>query len=245
MQYPKLSGLLAERRAVAKRADIQLTNVTKFVSSGKRIIRGLASTISVDRQNDVVVPTAGSWKLPVPLLWQHSHKDPVGWVRSIEVRSDGLWIEAEFAEGIGRADEIWQMVNARLIDNFSIGFRALKSEPLPGGGLRFTKWELLEISVVVVPANPDAKISRGSVRLTQADPTLPKECVRLVSVPPLPPGSVRLTSGSPPLPQGAVRISQLRKGGVRLTNTSPSRGRRPNGIPGNPGAVRINPRGGK
>lgn len=243
MQYPKLSGWLAERRAVTKRAELRITNLTKFVSSGKRKIRGLASSISVDREGDSVVPGGAQWQaLPIPLLWQHSHRDPVGWVTSIDVRSDGIWIEAEFAEGAGRADEVWNMVDAGLIGHYSIGFRGIKYEPLPSGGRRWTQYELLEISVCVVPMNPDAKISRGSVRLTQADPSLPKGCVRLVSTP-LPPGSVRLST--PPLPQGSVRINQLPRGAVRLTNTSPNRGRRPNGIPGNPGAVRINPRGGK
>lgn len=145
--------------AATKRAEAQLAGIQKFISNGKRTVRGLASSISVDRMGDIVEPRGGSWRLPIPLLWQHSQKDPIGWVRSIEVRKDGLWIEAEIAEGFSRADETWQMVQAGLLDSFSIGFRALKSEPLPGGGLRFTSWELLEVSVVSVPANPDAKIS--------------------------------------------------------------------------------------
>lgn len=231
MQYPKLAGWLAERRAVTKRADLRLTDVTKFVSSGKRKIRGLASSISVDREGDIVVPSGGTWQVPLPLLWQHSHRDPVGWVTSIEVRNNGLWIEAEFAEGAGRADEVWRMVEAELINHYSIGFRGLKYEPLPGGGRRWTQYELLEISCVVVPMNPDAKISRGSVQLTQ-QPSLPK-------------GAVRITSAKePPLPAGCVRISTLPKGAVRVPGLA-SRKRVSNSIPGHPGAVPIKTRGGR
>lgn len=151
------------RRMISKRAKISLTSIEKFVSSGKRKIRGLASSARVDRHGDIVEPDGGLWALPVPLLWGHSHKDPVGWVRSIDLTSKGLWIEAELAQGIERADSVWKMIETGLVDSFSIGFRPLKSEPLPSGGERFTKWELLEISVVVVPSNVDAKISRGAI----------------------------------------------------------------------------------
>jgi phage head maturation protease len=55
-----------------------------------------------------------------------------------------------------------------LVSAYSIGFRPLKTEPLPGGGLRHVLWELLEVSTVAIPANPDCRIQRsatGSVRL--------------------------------------------------------------------------------
>lgn len=148
---------------VQKRMDLALTGVTKFVASGKRRISGLASTDTLDRQGDIVDPRGGTWSLPVPLLFGHDHSVPVGWVRSVEVRGNGLWIEAEFAEGVGRADEIWSMVDKGLISTYSIGF--IPTEPgeiLRGGGRKFTGWELLEISVVVVPANRDARIERST-----------------------------------------------------------------------------------
>lgn len=154
--------LIDHRQQVVKRMDLRLADISKFVSSGKRRVRGLASTNTLDRQGDVVDPRGGEWSLPVPMLWNHRHDSPVGWVRSIEVRANGLWIEAEFAEGVGQADEIWKMVEAGLVGSYSIGFRPIKSEPLRDGGRRFTAWELLEISAVVVPANPDARIQRNA-----------------------------------------------------------------------------------
>lgn len=148
---------------VHKRMDLTLTGVTKFAASGKRRIRGMASTNTSDRQGDIVVPNGGTWALPVALLWNHQHSIPVGWVHDIQVRGSGLWVECEFAEGIGDADRIWAMVDQGLVTSFSIGFRPLKSEPIRGGGQRFLSWELLEISVVAIPANPDAKIQRGAL----------------------------------------------------------------------------------
>lgn len=157
--------LLCVPKTIQKRLDLSLSGVTKLVSAGKRRVRGLASTDSVDRVGDVVDPRGGRWSLPLPLLWNHKHDHPVGWVRSIEVRGNGLWIEAEFASGVGKADEVWAMVEAGLVTSYSIGFRAAKSEPLRTGGSRFTDWELLEVSAVVVPANPDARIQRSAILL--------------------------------------------------------------------------------
>lgn len=155
-----------------KRAEVRFSAVQKFMSNGKRMVRGLASSARPDRVGDVVEPAGGTWNLPVPLLHQHRHDDVIGWVREAQASRDGVGIVAEFAEGIGKADEVWAMVEAGLLDSFSIGFRGLATEPLAGGGLRFTKWELLEVSVVAVPANPDAKIRRaapaGTIKLTGA-----------------------------------------------------------------------------
>jgi HK97 family phage prohead protease len=154
---------------ICKRLDLSLSGITKFVASGQRRLRGFASTDDLDRQGDVVVPSGGRWTLPVSLLWQHMHHMPIGWVRSIEVRGAGLWIEAEVAQGFGQADEAWRMVEANLVTGYSLGFLPIASEPLRGGGRRFTDWELLEVSVATVPANPFAKIQRraGSIPLIE------------------------------------------------------------------------------
>lgn len=165
---------------IRKRLDLSLSAVEKFVSAGKRTVRGFASTDSVDRVGDIVDPKGGKWKTPLPMLWQHKHDVPIGWIRSVAVKGRGLWIEAEFAEGIGQADDIWRMVEAGLVTGFSIGFMGRNWDTLPGGGRKYTDWELYEVSAVVIPANPDASIQRsiGAVRLISA-PNQPG--IRLIS----------------------------------------------------------------
>ena len=182
------SGARATNDRNIKRASLHLTSVTKFLSSGTRTIQGLASTDSIDRQGDLVVQNAGRWELPLPLLWQHKHDQPIGWVRTIEVRKDGLWITAELATGIGKADEAWAMIESRLCESFSIGFQAHEWEPLASGGKRFTAWTLLEISCVTIPANPDAKIRRGGRTDTPVKLLSVRNGVKLKK----PDGSVRL-----------------------------------------------------
>ncbi|WP_407352028.1 HK97 family phage prohead protease [Luteimonas sp. R10] len=190
----KESAVLAELRKLAhrvslletgkrqtKRMPVQMLDVHRFVSNGKRVVRGIATMPGVDRMGDIVDPLGGQWKLPLPLLWQHKHDQPIGWVREATASRAGVRIVAEIAEGIAVADQAWSMIDKGLVDSFSIGFRALDWEPI-STGKRFTKWELHEISVVTIPALPSAKITatkaahggvklidmRGSVRLLPA-----------------------------------------------------------------------------
>jgi phage head maturation protease len=44
------------------------------------------------------------------------------------------------------------------VRNLSVGFRPIKATPIDTGGLRFERQELIELSVVAVPALPGAKI---------------------------------------------------------------------------------------
>ncbi|MCW8125768.1 HK97 family phage prohead protease [Microbulbifer halophilus] len=142
-----------------KRMDLALDHVQKFVSGGRRVVTGIASTKQVDRMGDIVEPKGGHWSLPVPLLWMHRHDEPVGWVREATATDSGVRVRVEIAEGIPRADEVWKMLEAGLVDSFSIGFIGTKSKPIKTGR-RFTEWELIEISVVSIPANPGAKIGK-------------------------------------------------------------------------------------
>jgi hypothetical protein len=64
-----------------------------------------------------------------------------------------------------RADEILRLLKAGILGAVSIGFLPLEWEPIKGGGLRFTRWELLELSVVSVPANPSALVTERSISL--------------------------------------------------------------------------------
>jgi len=158
---------------------VKMQRLEKFVGNGTRTIRGLASTPNVDRHGDVVVPGGGDWNLPLPLLWQHRHDEPIGSVKEAKVTHDGLRIVAELAEGLGRADEAWEMIEAKLVDSFSIGFIGIKGSPIPTG-TKWEKWELIETSIVTIPSNRESKIgksfrpgiklidNRGSVPLIKA-----------------------------------------------------------------------------
>ena len=61
-----------------------------------------------------------------------------------------------------RADQYCSLAKAGVLSAVSVGFRAIDVKPLGDGGLLYSKWELLELSLVAVPCDPDALvIERG------------------------------------------------------------------------------------
>lgn len=137
----------------------------KSVDEEKRLITGIATTPSVDRVGDIVEPKGAQFQLPIPLLWQHDHSQPIGHVTSAKVTAAGILVTAQFAKiaDVGplkaRLDEAWQSVKAGLVRGLSIGFRSIEHSWLDdGSGRRFIKWLWLELSAVTIPANADASI---------------------------------------------------------------------------------------
>jgi HK97 family phage major capsid protein/HK97 family phage prohead protease len=134
----------------------------KSVDDDLRVIEGIATTPSPDRMGDVVDPKGVKLKTPLPLLWQHKADQPIGQVLSAKVTAEGIAIKAQIAKGVlPRIDEAWALIKSGLVRGLSIGFRATEDpEPIKGSwGFKFTGWELLELSVVTIPANADASIT--------------------------------------------------------------------------------------
>lgn len=139
----------------------------KKQDASQRIIEGVATTPTPDRMCDIVEPRGASFKLPLPLLWQHDPNQPVGHVIEAEVTDDGIRFKAKI-ESIDepgrlkdRLDEAWQSVSRGLVRGVSIGFSAKGSpEFLRSGGLRFLEWDWFELSLVTIPANEEATIER-------------------------------------------------------------------------------------
>lgn len=138
----------------------------KEVSEDKRVIRGMASTPDVDRMGDIVEPLGATFKRNLPLLWMHNHSLPVGTVNFGKPTKEGIPFEAslpnipEPAQLRARVDEAWQSIKAGLIRAVSIGFRPMEYSILEDtGGLRFTKFEIFELSLVSVPAQANATIT--------------------------------------------------------------------------------------
>lgn len=139
----------------------------KAVEDDERVIRGVATTPSPDRVGDVVEPLGVQFRNPMPLLHQHDSNSPVGTVTFDRPTDKGITFEARLPKIAepgplkDRVDTAWGEVKAGLVRAVSIGFRALDDgvELMKTGGIRFLKSEVLELSLVTVPANADAKIS--------------------------------------------------------------------------------------
>jgi len=139
----------------------------RSVDAEQRVIEGIATTPTVDRVGDVIEPMGATYADDLPLLWQHRHDQPVGRVKFGKPTKDGIPFTASIPHvplpGAlqTRVDEAWDSVRAGLVRAVSIGFRALKDgvETMKGGGYRFTKTEIMELSLVTIPANSDAVIT--------------------------------------------------------------------------------------
>src|SRR5262245_44322953 len=138
----------------------------KAADDERRLITGTASTPEPDRMGDIIEPLGISFQNPVPLLLHHDTTQPVGTVKFAKPTEDGLDFEARFPviEDAGRlrdrVEEAWQSIKAGLLTGVSIGFRSIEEafnkETM---GFRFLKTEVLELSLVTVPANADASIT--------------------------------------------------------------------------------------
>jgi HK97 family phage prohead protease len=139
----------------------------KSVDDEQRTAHGIATTPTVDRMGDVVVPEGVVYRAPIKLHLYHKHDMPVGHVQFGKPTKSGIPFSATIPdvreEGTvrERVNEALHSLKYKLLDAVSIGFRVLDDgyEVMKSGGLRYTKWEMLELSLVGVPANPDAVIT--------------------------------------------------------------------------------------
>ena len=104
------------------------------------------------------------------LFLYHDTTQPIGSLTSVAPTAKGIPFEARIPKvseaGIvrDRIDEAVHSIKYDLLSYVSIGFLPQESEPIDPknpyfGGTRFMEWEFLELSVVGVPANPDAVIT--------------------------------------------------------------------------------------
>jgi HK97 family phage prohead protease len=146
-------------KAILNRAYSLLT--MKQVDEEARILTGMATTPTPDRLEDVVVPEGAQFKLPMPLLWQHDSKQPIGQVTHAKVSKAGIEIVAKIAKGVtAEIDRAWSLIKAGLVTGLSIGFKPIEFEWIEETkGMRFIKWDFLELSAVTIPANSECTIA--------------------------------------------------------------------------------------
>ena len=145
----------------------EIKSVKAADANGKRKFTGIASTPTPDRMQDVVEPKGAEFKLPLPLLWQHDHADPIGWITKAQVTSKGIEVEGEVADvkepGAlqDRLASAWQMLKSKLVSGLSIGFKPLEWNYIEGTnyGMHIVKWMWMELSAVTIPANQEATIT--------------------------------------------------------------------------------------
>jgi HK97 family phage prohead protease len=145
-----------------------ILNVKEITDDGEfYTVKGTATTPRPDRVQDVVEPLGATFAESIPLLWMHNNEKPVGTTYLGAPTKKGIPFTAKIPvvkePGVlkDRIDEAIQSIRYRLVAAVSIGFRILNDaiERIANGGYRYLETEILELSLVTIPAQPDAKIT--------------------------------------------------------------------------------------
>lgn len=116
---------------------------------------------SPDRMGDVIEKGAfRSAKGPLPMLAFHRPDDPIGVWSDISESDKGLLVKGRLlVDDVPRAKQVRALVQSGAVTGLSIGFMTLKAENLKGGGRRIHAVDLVEISLVSIPAHPGARVT--------------------------------------------------------------------------------------
>lgn len=164
---------------------------------------------TVDRMGDVIA--ADGWQLanfrknPIA-LFGHSSGFPIGTWSNLRIEGKQLIGRLSLMPPVSdRLREIHAAIGT-VLRAVSVGFRPIEAEQIEGskvGGLRFTKSELVECSLVAVPANPNAlqvakelNLSRETMSLIFGK-TADEGRVNRRELPGKPPASQRSSGRSP------------------------------------------------
>lgn len=136
--------------------------VTVARAAGDDDLEFVLSDDTKDRYGDVIDPKGwvlSSFRKNPIALFNHDSKFPIGNWQSVRVEGNRLLGKLKLAaEGTSeRIDEIIRLVEQGILRAVSVGFQPIEQEPLKdNSGMFFKKQELLETSLVSIPANPSA-----------------------------------------------------------------------------------------
>lgn len=123
-------------------------------------ITGYANTVTKDRYGDVIPSYAwneaslANYKKNPIILAYHDHEEPIGVATELMPDATGLKITAKISSA---AEEVYQLIKEGILRCFSVGFIVKDAEYDQLTDIFVIKeLELLEVSVVSVPANQDS-----------------------------------------------------------------------------------------
>ena len=157
--------------------DAQTRDATVSTAADDGQLEAVINTNHVDRYGTIVDPRGADVSAflanPV-LLWCHGMDSlgnwPIGTVQAMSLSDNEIVARVQFDMENAAAAEIARLYRRRILRGFSIGFipRSYHLERIGEDDVvRFTSWELAELSACAVPANPHA-LARA-LRLSERD----------------------------------------------------------------------------
>lgn len=154
--------------------DAEIVKTRQKSTGTRELVSFIASTASPDRYGDVI--NQAGWSLekyrknPVILLNHNANQLPIG-RGEVDVIDGQLMVDIEFDMGDPIAAEVARKTKDGFMSAVSVGFNPLESTPRsmlskdsPFYGKRgeyFDRAELLEISIVTIPANGEAVAAKN------------------------------------------------------------------------------------
>lgn len=134
-----------------------------FIADEAGLVTGKAWDFSSpDRTGDVIEPAAfaGAVGKSLPMLFAHNQEQVVGTWDGIAVDADGLTVSGKLlVNDVQRAKEVHKLLQAKAVTGLSVGFLTKKAAPRKGGGRTISDLDLVEVSLVAVPAHDGARVS--------------------------------------------------------------------------------------
>jgi HK97 family phage prohead protease len=146
----------------ATRFSAPVSKLLDAPTLGARQILAVVSDSTLDRTRDVMRPEGAvldNYRQNPIVLANHDPRSPIG-TAVPAVRNGRVEALINFAPAGASpiADTYCNLAKAGVLRAMSVGFDPIEVEPSGKGGYNFNKWELLEVSVVSVPANPGATV---------------------------------------------------------------------------------------
>jgi HK97 family phage prohead protease len=145
----------------------------------------VASTPALDRDKDHVMPFGlelERYRANPVLMWGHNYRDPwalIGRAAQVQTTDADLRIQPEWREPVNESDPmhvIRSLIDSGLVRALSIGFNPLEYADNEHGGRDYQRAEILEISVVPIPANQEAlRLAAKALSDTTDDTTVAPE----------------------------------------------------------------------
>src|SRR4051812_37618363 len=132
------------------------------------------SDATKDRMGDIIDPKGwvlDNFKANPMALFNHNSSFPIGRWEDVKVQGGRLIGKLKLAaRGTSdRIDEIISLVEQGILRAVSVGFSPIERKPLENGdGIHYVKQELLETSLVSIPANPAAIQLAKSLHVSDA-----------------------------------------------------------------------------
>lgn len=134
-----------------------------FTADEAGVVTGKAWDFSSpDRTGDVIEPNAFASAVgkSLPMLFAHDQAQAVGVWDGVAVEADGLKVTGKLlVDDVARAREVRALLQAKAVTGLSVGFMTKKAAPRKGGGRTISDLDLVEVSLVAVPAHDGARIS--------------------------------------------------------------------------------------